>query len=162
MMITIRDGAKRFNHRTAGVFLDDGHVLLHRFEQDDFWALPGGRVEFMETTKQAVLREMQEEIGLEATVERLLFIAEIHSEEDGGQYHEVGFYYLLRADASQPIFRKDIAHRGTEAGTPLIYKWFRLEDLPGLRLFPTFLKTKLQDLPAQAEHVIHRDEDDQA
>lgn len=161
-MITIRDGNKRFNHRTAGVFVDDGHVLLHRFEHDDFWALPGGRVEHMENTMQAVIREMQEEIGLDVTAERLLFIAEIHSEEDGGQYHEVGFYYLLQADTSLPIFQKDIEHRGTEAGVRLIYRWFPLQDLPGLRLFPTFLKEKLQCLPERPEHVIHLDVDDRS
>ncbi|ARU63073.1 hypothetical protein CBW65_20405 [Tumebacillus avium] len=160
-MITFDTGNKRFNHRTAGVFVDEGYVLLHRLASDDFWALPGGRVEFMENTEQALIREMQEEISLDVTVERLLFVAEVYFANDEHQYHEIGFYYLLEADKTQPIYVKDKVHQGTEFGKPLIYQWFRLEDLPSLRLFPTFLKEKLQQLPEHPEHVIHRDEDDE-
>ncbi|ASS75131.1 hypothetical protein CIG75_09160 [Tumebacillus algifaecis] len=160
MMITIDAGKSRFNHRTAGVFIDEGHVLLHRLARDDFWALPGGRVELMENTEQTVVREMKEEIDLDVQVERLLWVAENYFSNEQGQYHEVGFYYLLSADRTLPIYQKDVEHQGTEFGVPLIYKWFRLDELPSLRLFPAFLKEKLQQLPAHIEHIVFTDEDE--
>lgn len=33
-----------FNYRVAGIWIKNGYVLLHRFVNDDFWTLPGGRV----------------------------------------------------------------------------------------------------------------------
>jgi ADP-ribose pyrophosphatase YjhB (NUDIX family) len=159
MMITFDTGKGRFNHRAAGVLIDDGHVLLHRLETDDFWALPGGRIEFMENSKETIKREMQEEIGIEVQVGRLLFVVENYFDHQDKPFHEVAFYFLLTADKSLPIFRKDVEHAGDEFGKRLIYKWFRLEDLPGLRIYPTFLKERLQQLPPTPLHLVHVDEE---
>ena len=49
-MITFEKDYNKFNFRTVGVIIHDGKVLVHRAEKDDFWALPGGRVEFQETS----------------------------------------------------------------------------------------------------------------
>lgn len=159
-MISFDVSDKRFSHRTVGVFVDEEHVLLHRLEKDDFWALPGGRVELLEHTQQALIREMQEEIGVEVQAQRLLFVVENFFELEGKKFHELGFYYLLSADKTLPIYRKDIEHRGTEMGQTLIYKWFPLRDLPGVRLFPTFLREKLQRLPEHTEHIVHWDDEE--
>jgi 8-oxo-dGTP pyrophosphatase MutT (NUDIX family) len=42
----------RFKHRVAGACLHAGHVLLTRAEDEEFWLLPGGRVEFHEYTRE--------------------------------------------------------------------------------------------------------------
>jgi len=47
-MITFEEGEKRFTYRVAGIALDVDRVLLLRTEKDDFWFLPGGRVELLE------------------------------------------------------------------------------------------------------------------
>jgi hypothetical protein len=44
--------------RTAGIFVRNQQVLLHRAEHEDIWALPGGGCEFFEDTKEALTREM--------------------------------------------------------------------------------------------------------
>ena len=60
-MISFDTAACRFQLRAAAVFLDEGHVLLHRLDGDPVWALPGGRVDPGEHAAAAVVREMQEE-----------------------------------------------------------------------------------------------------
>lgn len=75
-MITFTEGSRRFNYRVAGVFVEDGHVLVHRAEPDAFWTLPGGRGEFLEESAETLRREMLEEIGASVRVERLLWVVE--------------------------------------------------------------------------------------
>jgi ADP-ribose pyrophosphatase YjhB (NUDIX family) len=47
----------------AGVFRNDGHVLLVREESDGRWALPGGWADEQETPSNACQREVFEEAG---------------------------------------------------------------------------------------------------
>lgn len=56
--ISYEQNNNKFNFRVAGIVMDAGRVLLHTTEQDDFWNLPGGRVELNETTEAAIVREM--------------------------------------------------------------------------------------------------------
>src|SRR5579884_2715922 len=82
-----------FNVRVAGVCIHRDHVLLSRGEQDDFWALPGGRLEFDESTAAALQREMREEIGVEVVVGSLLWLVENFFEYNGVATHELLFIY---------------------------------------------------------------------
>ncbi len=46
----------------------DGKVLLARRARPRLWSLPGGRIEPGETAEQAALRELREEVGVEAEI----------------------------------------------------------------------------------------------
>lgn len=50
-MISFDQNGKRFKYRVAGLCAHDGHVLLTKTEQDDYWILPGVRVELSEDTR---------------------------------------------------------------------------------------------------------------
>lgn len=56
------DGYK-FNYRVACVIKNNGKVLLHKNKDDDFFALPGGRVAVGEDSVTTLKREFKEEIG---------------------------------------------------------------------------------------------------
>ena len=73
-MIDFERNGIRFIHRTVAVAINNGHALLHRAEWEDFWSLPGGRVEMHETTSEALVREMREELGVEVEVEKVLTV----------------------------------------------------------------------------------------
>lgn len=67
----IRDG---LDWGVAGLCRRDGAVLLVR--QNGQWVLPGGGVESGESKTEALVREMREETGLDATVGSLLVVTE--------------------------------------------------------------------------------------
>ena len=75
-MIRFEEGNNCFNYRVVGVAIHENSVLLHQGEGEDFWTFPGGRAEFGETAEQTLKREMQEEIGVEVEVVRLLWFVE--------------------------------------------------------------------------------------
>src|SRR3979411_444891 len=50
----------------------EGDILLHRRRDNDLWALPGGAMQLGETMAQAVVREVEEETGLEVEVTGLI------------------------------------------------------------------------------------------
>ena len=57
-MISVMVDGVRFNFRAAAVIVDDGSALLHRATYEDFWSLPGGRVEVGEPSAATVAREL--------------------------------------------------------------------------------------------------------
>ncbi|MGF9697960.1 MULTISPECIES: NUDIX hydrolase [Paenibacillus] len=135
----------KFNFRVAGIVMDAGRVLLHTTEQDDFWNLPGGRVELNETTEAALVREMTEELGIHVEVKRLAFVSEDFFEYDGLKVHEIGFYYVITSPEAHKLY-SEIEFKGLEDNGKLIFRWFSLEELEQMEVYPVFLKKELSNL----------------
>lgn len=92
-MISFDVGAHRFQFRAALVIVRDGHVLLHQIEGQNFWCLPGGRVEPGERAAHTVVREMREEVGSEIQVGKMLWSVENFFRDGERPHHEIGLYF---------------------------------------------------------------------
>jgi ADP-ribose pyrophosphatase YjhB (NUDIX family) len=66
----------------AVIFDQANKVLLCHRTDCDMWNLPGGRVEHHESPWAAVVREVQEEVGLLVRVERLLGVYSVPERTD--------------------------------------------------------------------------------
>ena len=158
-MISVPVGAGLFNLRVAGVWLHEGHVLLQGDAREDFWALPGGRVELMEPAEVALLRELREELNLsdQTRIERLLWIMQnFYSAPGWGSVHELGFYFLVSATPEDVARLGDTtrAHACAEPDSYLTFRWFALADLPTMRpIMPPLLNTALLELPATPQII---------
>ncbi|MCX5087451.1 NUDIX domain-containing protein [Streptomyces sp. NBC_00365] len=116
------------------VCLEDGRVLLARHvppKGETNWTLPGGRVEHAEDPFDAVIREVAEETGCEAVVERLLgvdsrVIAAAERTIPGGPEHQnVGIFYQVRITGGQL--------RPEPNGETAESVWTPIPDVAGLR-----------------------------
>ncbi len=155
-MITFDEGKARFNYRVVGIALDGSRVLLHRADWERFWYLPGGRGELLEPARETLKREMREELGVEIEVGRLVWVAENFFEHEEKSYHELGFYFLMTLPDGSGLRRKD-EFVGDEEGVKLIFKWFPIDELEGVPLYPAFLREGLRSIPQSTEHVVYTD-----
>ena len=78
-----------------GVAVVNGHVLLCRPKKGGYTYLPGGHVEFGETSREALVREMREETGLSATAGDLLGVVESQFEQNGRRHCEISLVYRM-------------------------------------------------------------------
>lgn len=157
-MITFTQHDVRFTLRIAGVLVDNGRVLLHRAEGDEFWALPGGRGELQEPAVETLRREMREELDVDVEVVRLLWVVENFFLNSGWHHHELGMYFLMRAPADWLLRHTNGPFLGQEGQVTLVFQWFPLDRLETMRVYPSFLSTSLMSLPPAPQHVVHIDE----
>ncbi|KAB2343627.1 NUDIX hydrolase [Actinomadura rudentiformis] len=94
-----------FRLAAYAVCIEDGRVLLARHvppKGETNWTLPGGRVEHAEDPFDAVIREVAEETGCDAVVERLLGVdsrvipAAERTIPGGPEHQNVGIFYQVR------------------------------------------------------------------
>jgi len=108
---------------TDAIIIDSGKVLLIKRKHDpfkDMWALPGGFVEYGETTKSSVVREVKEETNLDVEVIKLAGVYSDPNRDPRG--HTITVAYLCKA-------LKGVAKAGDDAKESW---WWSLEDLPKL------------------------------
>src|SRR5512136_1347575 len=144
-MITFDEDHVRFTNRIVGIALDRDRVLLHRTDDMDFWALPGGRAELLEPSPQTLVREMQEEIGVTVRVERLLWLAENFFEYGPRSFHEIGFYFLMHLPLDSAL-RDQTSFVGHEGDVDIHFDWHPVATLEKALLYPEFLRTGLKSI----------------
>ncbi|MFV0131534.1 NUDIX hydrolase [Streptomyces sp. HMX112] len=98
-----------FRLAAYAVCIDDGRVLLARHippNGESNWTLPGGRVEHGEDPFDAVIREVAEETGCAAVVERLLGVDSrmipAAVARAGVEHQNVGIFYRVRVTGGRP------------------------------------------------------------
>jgi 8-oxo-dGTP pyrophosphatase MutT (NUDIX family) len=156
-MIKTRAPEGHFTVRVAGIAVQDGCVLLHTDRDGAFWVLPGGRGEVGEDTRTTLLREMQEEAGIDVEAGRLLWVMENFFELRGKRRHEIGFYYEMKVPKEWGPDQKP-EFIGCEGDSELHFRWVPLAEIgSGLRVEPRVLAGRFASLPSQTEHVIYRD-----
>ncbi|MEU3598244.1 NUDIX domain-containing protein [Streptomyces sp. NPDC006798] len=122
-----------FRLAAYAVCVTDGRVLLarHVAPTGDTWTLPGGRVEHGEDPFDTVIREVAEETGCTAVVERLLgvdsrIIPAAERRVPGSPEHQnVGIFYQVRITGGRL--------RPEPNGETAESVWTPFADVPGLR-----------------------------
>ncbi len=81
-----------------GVCIADGKILLCRAKGGKSTYLPGGHIEFGETGRAALVREVKEETGKDARVGKFLGALENAFQQHGKPHAEINLVYELKLD----------------------------------------------------------------
>jgi 8-oxo-dGTP diphosphatase len=112
----------------AGCVIADDYgrvLLLHRSTGDySHWELPGGKIEREESPEQAAVREIQEELGVDVQLVKLL--GDVEFEDNEREFHFTWF-------------QAEITHGEPKVCEPETFDdldYFELEDMLSLALSP--------------------------
>lgn len=132
----------KFKFRVCGVLEHNGKYLAVKINGNDFFCLPGGHVELGEDTDQAVLREMEEELGYKVEIKNLIAINQnFFYTEEGKTFHEIGFYYVVNAVDERNVNFNDFEREELDKGKiqHLVFKWFTKKQLKEIDFRPKFV-----------------------
>ncbi len=140
----------KFNYRVCGLILSEGKVLAMHDERSPYYYLPGGRVEMGETAEDAVIREVQEELGVTPRILRPLWLSQSFFTEDVDQtrFHELCLYFLLDVSGTGLLSRGETFTR-YEGKHTHVFKWLAFPRLRDEYFYPLFLKEAIFHLPEQ-------------
>lgn len=125
-----------------GVCLRDGHLLVCKPAKGGRCYLPGGHVEFGETARQALVREIREELGQAAEAGAFLAVTENAFEQAGEPHCEVNLLFRLDVPGLPP---PPAAPRAAEPWIGFAWVPFDAPSLAAANLLPAHLAA---DLPA--------------
>lgn len=148
MDITFKTGEGRFNYRVCAVILNQGKILAMHDERSPYYYLPGGRVQLHETAEAAVLRELREELEVDAKIIRPLWLNQAFFVEDVEceKFHEICVYFLM--DVSETgLLEKGERFTLRERHHTHEFEWLAFERLEGEYFYPIFLKKEIFHLP---------------
>ena len=121
----------------AGLIVRDGEILICQRRADQpmalQWEFPGGKLEPGETAEQALARELDEELGIEAQVgQRVTRIR--HNYRHGGAV-DLQFFVV-------PSFKRELENKIFHQ-----FRWVKLEELPQYDFLPAD-RNLIRDLAA--------------
>lgn len=121
-----------------GVAVKDGKILLCKAKGGSSTYLPGGHIELGETGREALVREIREETGLNSTTGRFLGVVENSFIQKGKRHSEINLVYEL--DVESPDGSVSAAEDWIE------FEWRELRELDAANLLPEAFRV-LKDNP---------------
>ena len=143
--IKIETPNQNFKMRVAAIIKKNNKILFTKMNNNDFYCLPGGYAPLGETTKEALERELQEEIGELIKVETYQGLIENFFQNNKQKnIHELSFYYEA---SSQNLHNENFTHKELDHGFEITQNlfWLEIEKLDNYNIKPQelipFLKT---------------------
>ena len=116
-----------------GVCVKDGKVLLCLPKDRSYSYLPGGHIEFGETGREALVREMKEETGLDATAGDLLGVVESQFVQKGEKHCEINLIYRMEVRGGE-------GERVRSCEDWICFDWVDCDKLDTANLLPPEMK----------------------
>ncbi len=140
--IRYKENNYQFHYRTSAIIYnkDKTKILLFKSSNRDFYMLPGGKVNELESSEDALKREVQEETGLEISIIDFKCFSECVVTDKEMTYQQVEAIY----EASYNDEINNDEFNGLE-GNWILFKWFNINDLDNVLIEPKEIKDILKN-----------------
>ena len=135
MDLSLMVGNVKFNYRAGLLITKNNKVLVECNPDYDFVTIPGGRVKTKESSIDALIRELEEEMHITISKEevKVKSVIENFFELDNKDYHELFFLYILNVEDKDDRFMEDMINYDSEKS---YYKWVDKDKLDEVNLLP--------------------------
>ena len=148
--LRFKEENKVFYYRVGAIIIEDNHVLMIKCDSVDYFYSIGGAVSHGETAEEAVMRETQEETGVDYEIERPVFVYENIFSENNRDFHGIELFFLMKPRGTRegPVCKS----HGMDGAKESLH-WLPLNKMADTKLFPEFFKTRLHCLPSGIEMI---------
>lgn len=158
MDCTFKTDEGKFNFR-VGAIIQNGTKVLMACNPDidnNLYYSVGGRVMFDESLEHAILREVKEETGMSAEIERMAFIHEnFFNNEENIHYHEISVYFYIKPTSELLAIKN--GHHTTGGPENEYLKWIDVINSDNPVFYPEFFKTELLNSSKGIKHIVTYD-----
>ena len=156
--ITVKIANGKFNYRVGAIIIDSDEILMVKNHGESYFYTVGGRIQFGESAREAILREAYEETQMHFEIDRLAYIHEnfFTMDNSGETYHEVCMFFLMKPNK---LVRAMENSSFKEAYGDVTYHWLPMRKLKALRLYPEFFKTELLKLSSETKQIVTKYDD---
>ena len=147
-----------FSYRIQGVLVRAGKALLQRSGED--YALIGGHVAALETTRETLVREFREEIHADIGVDELIGVGEVFFPWGQKPCHQIGLYYAVHLLDESQIPLDGIFHGYDDLDGERIdldYCWVPLEELETIAIYPPQIVPHILSGSKEVLHFVYKE-----
>ena len=141
----------QFNLRTSAIIFnkEKNKVLLFKVKDRDFYLLPGGRINELESSLDAIKREIEEELGNNYSNLDYEYIctSEEFVNAKGYNNHQINIIYKTN-------YYKEIntnSFNGIE-GDWIIFEWINIKNIDNIDIYPSKIKEVIKG--KKTNHII--------
>jgi 8-oxo-dGTP pyrophosphatase MutT (NUDIX family) len=149
--LKINVGDTQFKFRVSALVILDGRLLTTAMDFSSGQCyLPGGKVQLGETAREAMRRELQEEVGHDFPVDDPVLIAESLYDRSGGLHQQLVFYFHVKVPAA--LTAEDLTSSPEEDHE---LRWIPLDQLRAAGLRPPDIIDELPGLDdSRLRHLV--------
>ena len=157
MDCTFKTSEGKFNYRVAAIIQNGTKILMANNPVDKSCCYSvGGRVQLNETLEDAIIREVFEETGIKAEIDRMGFIHEnFFTNFMGEKYHEVSVYFYIKPN--KDILKIKNGHLTNDGPNGEYLEWIDINDKHDKKVFPEFYLTELKEPSEYVKHIVTKE-----
>ncbi len=157
MDIIIKTEELQFSYRVAAIIINKNKILMQKNNKYNYLSLPGGKCQLKETSYDAVIREIKEEINIECEYIQTKAIIEnfFYSKFNNKNIHEINIISEIKFRDEKNYNLEKYKNIEEEYQDTLWYEWVDIKELKNLEHYPLQLIEIIES--DNVKHFIRKD-----
>ena len=157
MDIKILGNDLKFKYRVSAIFIRDNKLLVNKYDENSY-CLPGGYVEIGETSMEAMLRELKEELNLDFDIINFAGVMEnFFTNLKGQKTHGLDFYYYVKLKNDNDFQLIDYNKIEIDKGNIVQHQfsWIELDKLMSSKILPLEIRKIIKESEISFHMIIN-------